>query len=444
MKQSGSPPPVKFNLTPSQISALAEKLVQRANHGTNEITSSVGPHEATFENTLLPLSQVENEIRCEVEVIVLLENVSPSAEIRAAAAEAFKAIQGALGSIYKFEAIFALVDAVVKKQDPQALDEESERLLSDTHVACINMGLKLPAEERHRFEQMMERGTDLRATFIKNLAADPGSLWVHEHELEGMSRAMLDDMEQDEDGRRLIPLRTPMTSKVLSKCSNEETRKKVFLAKEYIHSDNAPLFRETILSRDESARMLGYSSYSHQLVSRRMMKSPEAVLNLLHDLSTKLRPLVESELKALGDLRADGGAIHFWDFHYYHDIMLQGHNVSGELIAEYFPADFVLRRMLDIFEKLFHLEIVELLDRRDDEVWHEDVKIFSVKDLVDASFVGHLYMDLYPREGKYKHAANFTIRPVSGIFQTRRQKSRNGHLENTLSVCQELMLMLGW
>ncbi|KAG5983115.1 hypothetical protein E4U55_000759 [Claviceps digitariae] len=93
------------------------------------------------------------------------KRVSTSAEVRAAASNAFKAVQGALKSIYESDAFFALVDAVVKKQGPQGLDEESEQLFSDTHVACINMGLKLSAEERHRFEQMMERRTDLRTAF---------------------------------------------------------------------------------------------------------------------------------------------------------------------------------------------------------------------------------------------------------------------------------------
>ncbi|KAG5928410.1 hypothetical protein E4U42_000706 [Claviceps africana] len=406
------PPPLKFNLTPSQIAALAKQLVQKAHDGIQYLTSSVDdPHQATFDNTLLPLSHIENEISYEIEAIVLLENVSPSAEVRTAASNAFKSVQEALRSIYNSDAFFALVDAVVKKQGSLDLDEESERLLSDTHVAYIHMGLKLPADQRRRFEQMMERKAELRALFVQTLGADPGSLWVHEHELDGMSRAALEGLEQDENGRRRISLYASTTNKVLTQCSNEETRRKVFLAKERTHADNAPLFHEIVLLRDESARMLGYLSYNHQLVSRRMMKSPEAVMDLLHDLSTKLSPLVESEMKALQDLRPDGGSIHFWDFFYYDDKMLQARNVSGELISEYFPADFVLRRMLDIFEKLFRLEIVELLERGDDEVWHPDVKVFTVKDLVDASFVGHLYMDLYPREGKYNHAADFSVRP---------------------------------
>jgi metallopeptidase MepB len=50
-----------------------------------------------------------------------------------------------------------------------------------------------------------------------------------------------------------------------------------------------------------------------------------------------------------------------------------------------------------------------------DIVWHEDVQVFSVWDeeAQGSGFVGYLYLDLFPREGKYGHAANFNLQPVS-------------------------------
>ena len=42
-------------------------------------------------------------------------------------------------------------------------------------------------------------------------------------------------------------------------------------------------------------------------------------------------------------------------------------------------------------------------------VWHEDVKAFLIKDKQSADPIAYFYMDLYPREGKYKHAACFGL-----------------------------------
>lgn len=405
------PPPLKFNFTAGEISDLAAKLTEQTKSKINDVTSTVSVENATFENVIIPVGHAENELEHELEVIALLESVSPSSEIRKAASDAVKKTQGAWDAIYDNEQLFFLIDAV-KEKNPPNLDEESDRFLTDLHDACISKGLKLTGAARDRFSKIAKRKTELRAAFVANLATDPGFVLKSDSELEGLSKSKLESFEANEDGQRKIPLHRTNVDAIMRQCVNGNTRKDVWIAKESIHPDNAALFREAVLLRDEAARMLGCTSYNHQLVRHRMMKSPDAVMKLLHTVGTKLKPLVKMEMDGLRELRGDGGPIHFWDLAHYETRMLRERNVNSELVAEYFPADVVLARMLEIFEKLFHLEIVEVVDRKDDEVWHPEVKVYTVRE-VDAGFVGYLYMDLYPREGKYNHAADFNVRPVS-------------------------------
>ena len=91
----------------------------------------------------------------------------------------------------------------------------------------------------------------------------------------------------------------------------------------------------------------------------------------------------------------------------------------------YFPTVFVVRAMLNIFQQLFELDIqkfeeseLDLLSQTGksaDCVWHNDVAIFGVwsGNRQEGKFLGYLYMDHYPRDGKYTHNANFSIHPVS-------------------------------
>lgn len=74
-----------------------------------------------------------------------------------------------------------------------------------------------------------------------------------------------------------------------------------------------------------------------------------------------------------------------------------------------------------IFETLFGLEFVEVTDDSK-HVWHEDTKQFRVyneklSDGSEQTFVGWLYLDLHPREGKYGHAANFNLQPVCFLWR---------------------------
>lgn len=54
-----------------------------------------------------------------------------------------------------------------------------------------------------------------------------------------------------------------------------------------------------------------------------------------------------------------------------------------------------------------------------DIVWHKDVQIFSVwnDDEQGSGFLGYLYLDPFPREGKYTQLANFNLQLVSMIFK---------------------------
>ncbi|KAJ4152921.1 hypothetical protein LMH87_009439 [Akanthomyces muscarius] len=369
------PPSLKLNYTPGEIFVRAEKLVQQLHHGIDELLKSVTTRDSTFENTVVPIGHIFNELDEGLAPIQLLESVSPLADI-----------------VYQSEGVFELIDSV-KQARPRHLDEEAERLLSVLHEQCIDHGLKLPAEKRNSLAKLTRRCSELTADFIKNLGLDPGSLWFYEDELNGLSKATLGGLDSNDLGQRCVHLYRTTATVVLRQCKVEKTRRRIFAAREQLYFENVALFKNIVLIRDESARMLGYSSYHQQLVHRRMMKSPQAVMTFLDDIGRQLQPLVAKELETMQELSSNGNPIHLWDFPFYHEKMLLDRYVEKDLAAEYFPTDFVLPRISDV------------------EVWHEDVKVFRVVDLVDQTFVGFLYTDLYPRVGKYNHAANFPVRP---------------------------------
>jgi thimet oligopeptidase len=74
----------------------------------------------------------------------------------------------------------------------------------------------------------------------------------------------------------------------------------------------------------------------------------------------------------------------------------------------YFPLEHVKRELFSLCENLFSIVIAEYSI----PLWHKDVKMYQINDKDaknDNALIGYFAMDLYPREGKFGHAAMFDV-----------------------------------
>ncbi|PWY96132.1 zincin [Aspergillus sclerotioniger CBS 115572] len=395
-----------FDIAPAALLDNATRLVKNVQLHVDKLVDSVSVESATFDSIVRPLGDLDNEYKYEVQYIALFQSVAPSPELRKASSEAVNLVDQAYLALFQDERLFALIDAAYTRTN-DIQDEESTRLLARFHRMFVDNGLQLVGTNRDRFKWIAKRLLELRIQFMNNIASDPGSLRVPKDALEGLDGNMLKSLDDNPLGVR-IRLDRPTVSAVLGKCSVAQTRRDVFLASQSIYPDNVGLFHEAILLRDESARLLGFPSFAAQQLRHQLVKTPGAVNDLLDNLAHKLQPIAHQELQALRSL--SGSELHLWDFDYYHRRMLQEkYQVNHDLISEYFPAEHTIQRMLSTFERLFGLSITEIKDKSDQHVWHPEVRVFTVRD--HGSLLGYLYTDIYPRDGKYNHAANFDIHP---------------------------------
>ena len=82
--------------------------------------------------------------------------------------------------------------------------------------------------------------------------------------------------------------------------------------------------------------------------------------------------------------------------------------IDERKIAEYFPMKQTVDQLLDIYHQFLGVDF-EVVNGHD--FWHEDVQLVAVKNR-QGNQIGYLLLDLYPRPGKYSHAAHVTIYPA--------------------------------
>ena len=105
-----------------------------------------------------------------------------------------------------------------------------------------------------------------------------------------------------------------------------------------------------------------------------------------------------------------------WEVSFYNNLLMRNkYSIDQEKVKEYFALDNVMNGLFKITQQLFGVKYVQVADA---SVWHQDVKAFDVKQ--DGITIGRFYLDLFPRENKYTHAACFTIRKgkqYGGVYQ---------------------------
>ena len=162
------------------------------------------------------------------------------------------------------------------------------------------------------------------------------------------------------------------------------------------------------------ATLLGFESWAAYALEIKMAKQADAVLEFLEDLEERLQSKLAADLARLSEQQERrtgiGGPIGISDWRYYtNQVIQEDHQVDPFEVAAYFPLDAVLDGMFRIYEELVGVKFVRRPDVVD-SAWHEDAQPFDIVDPASGEALARFYMDLYPRPGKFGHAAAFTLR----------------------------------
>jgi thimet oligopeptidase len=192
--------------------------------------------------------------------------------------------------------------------------------------------------------------------------------------------------------------------------ASEPARKRYYIANTNRGTPrNIEILNEIVRLRKEIADLYGVPSFAHYVTKRRMVENPGTVARFLDEVKSAV---TDAELRDLDQLRQIAGKpkMERWDMMYYRErLREQRYAVDQEALREYFPTVSTLHWMLDITERLYGIRFEEVTVL----VWHEDVIYYDVKDAETGDLVGGVYLDLYPRPDKYKHAAAWPVRGVS-------------------------------
>ena len=396
------------------IENATEYVLREADLILSEIIT-VPTAERTFANTLLRLDDLYNIVSKVSSPLELLASVHPNRKIRDISDESILIIQRYFVELSANEALYEVVYQFSTSKQAHELPVNQQRFLESELRDFQHSGLGLSEYDREKLKRIQNRISELSLQFENNISSYSDTLFIPHNMIAGLP----DDYKENHlqaDGKYAIDLSYPSFYPFMEYAESDSLRKLLrymFLNKGM--PQNVSILSEILANRKSLAELLNYPSFSALIIDQGMAKSTEAVWGFEKDLIEKIQPKANWDTKQLLQLKYDtiegnDKTITDWQKDYYENqLLLKKHRVDSEEVKQYFQVDNVIEGLFAISSLLFDIKFREI---ENPSVWHSGVRMFELKEKSDNTLVGYFYLDLYPREDKYQHAAAFSI--VSG------------------------------
>ena len=371
--------------------------------------------EPTFENTIVAM-ELSGDLLTRVQrVFYNLTSAHTNDEIQEIQSELAPKLAAHSDNIYLNSDLFNRVETLYQNIEQLELDEESQKLLTDTYRDFVRAGAQLNEEQQSRMREINERISSLTTEFqdkLLEMTRERAVVVEDEAMLDGLSSDRIASAKQLAEDRGLensylINISNTTRHPLLSSLNNREMRKQLWEASAYRGLgenggiDTRPIVLELAELRAERANLLGYETYASYALEPQTGESPERVLDLLKDLIPPVIRNSDAEAELIREFMIQDGIeddLQPWDWEYYAEKVRQDrYDINESEVRKYFELDKVLDDgVFYTMERLFGITFEERFDL---PVYHEDVRVWNVMD-EDGSQIGLFYGDFFSRDSK--------------------------------------------
>ena len=310
-------------------------------------------------------------------------------------------------------ALFERVKSVYETKDKLNLNVEQNTLLEETYKVFVRGGANLEEEKKAELRTINNELSMLTLKFGENILKEDNAFQLvidNKADLAGLPEAVIAGAAEagtalGHEGNWVFTLHKPSWIPFLQYSEKRELREKIYKA--YYNRgnngnefDNKASASKIAALRVKRANLLGYKTHAHFVLEENMAKLPENVYNLLNQLWEPALKIAKNEVEEMqAMIKAEGKdfKLDTWDWWYYAEKLKKAkYALDDEVIRPYFKLENVIDGVFTVATNLFGLQFEE---RMDIPKYHEDVKVFEVKE-ADGSHLGILFTDYFPRPSK--------------------------------------------
>jgi thimet oligopeptidase len=336
----------------------------------------------------------------------LARNVHPDESMRKAASECESDVDKASTELSLDRAMFAATSKLDVANADGATRFYVQRLLRDFRRA----GVDLEDAKRARIKALREELVTLGQQFGKNVAEDVRTIEVNPADLDGLPDDYRSAHPAGSNGKVVLTTNNTDYQPFMTYAKSSMAREafwKVYRLRG--HPKNLPVLERMLEARRELAGLLGFDTWADYITGDKMIGTRQNAAQFIERISSAAgRRAASDYAQILARKRRDvpnAAAVDAWDSAYLQEkVKAEEYNFDSQSVRPYFEYTRVKQGVMDLTSKLFGISYRPV---RDPVVWHPDVEVFDV--LEGERVLGRIYLDMYPRENKYKHYAQFTL-----------------------------------
>ena len=403
--QSGGDVKVPNQTEASTYRAECEQAILEARESLSTLEKHEG--DATVESVLRPYNDLLRLLSNQEGKASLLRNVHPDKQVREAADWCEQELAKVGTDLELSHPIFEVVSRVdLKGADPRTRRFHT-LLLRDYRRA----GVDKSAEVREKIKKLQQELVKVGQDFGQNIRSDVREIWLESaEELAGLPQDYRDKHLPNKEGKIRITTDYPDYIPFMTFAKNDLRRKelyKVFRNRAWPKNDAS--LKRMLEIRYELANLLGFQDWADYVTEDKMIRTAEAAQDFIDKASALAKPRAEQDMQELLDrlkqIEPEAVSVGDWQKAYLEELVKRDkYKFDSQQLRPYFQYKRVQQGILDLTARMFGVRF----RKAQLPVWHESVEAFEM--LEGGRVIGRFYLDMHPREEKYKHAAAFPLK----------------------------------
>ena len=402
MNPSSTAHPLDATTNPEALNAFCKKAFEQAKQLKQDIATNA---ESTWDSTYGAFDKLISQLMLAGGVANLMSVTHPDEQLRETAKTWEPILSDFITQLYLDAGVYQALQKTIQNWPH---DSAKQRLQDDILREYRRNGLDLDEKKQNELKQLNNKLTELSQAFESNLASTVGYIDIKPEQLDGLTQDYK-DAHPAKDGLIRITTNTPDYVPFMKYATDRTAARELFIqSKNRAKEQNLPLLDQVLKCREQKAHLLGYKNWACYILETRMAKNPETVQAFLEDLRMGIQPIIKQDLALLrkaASLPPDQ-EIPSSDGSYLMNLADKTHfNLDSQELSQYFEFDQVKKGLFQTASRVFQ---IEFRLNPEAKLWHPDVEAHQV--IQQEKIIGELYLDLHPREEKYKHAAMFSLR----------------------------------